>query len=178
MRSPFTRTDHPSCIVSPSNTRAGLSTMISAAAAGRLPRPCAPATSGARQMSERTSARRFGIGRIILNPLVSATISLMAKPADIAKLAGLATRFGAFVAERHPFALADAVDAFETVTRGRASRTEAEIDALAPALRRELSRRLEARPLPSGLAEPTPRVSPEVRIARAFAELLDDCDGF
>ena len=43
----------------------------------------------------------------------------MAKPAELEKLTGLASRFGAFVAERHPFALADALDAFETATGGR-----------------------------------------------------------
>ena len=41
----------------------------------------------------------------------------MAKPAELEKLTGLASRFGAFVAERHPFALADALDAFEAVDR-------------------------------------------------------------
>ena len=36
----------------------------------------------------------------------------MAQPAELEKLTGLASRFGAFVAERHPFALGDALDAF------------------------------------------------------------------
>ena len=43
----------------------------------------------------------------------------MAKPAELEKLTGLASRFGAFVAERHPFALADALEAFEKATGGR-----------------------------------------------------------
>ena len=37
----------------------------------------------------------------------------MAKPAELEKLTGLASRFGAFVAETHPFALSDALEAFE-----------------------------------------------------------------
>src|SRR5207244_2636619 len=43
----------------------------------------------------------------------------MAKPAELEKLTGLASRFGAFVAERHPFALADSLEVFETVTANR-----------------------------------------------------------
>ena len=45
---------------------------------------------------------------------------------------GLASRFGAFVAERHPFALADAIDAFEAIAGGRDAEGEAAIDALRP----------------------------------------------
>src|SRR5260221_422903 len=41
MRSPFTRTAHPSCIVSPSNTRAGFSTVIVWSTLPRPPRTCA-----------------------------------------------------------------------------------------------------------------------------------------
>ncbi len=68
----------------------------------------------------------------------------MAKPAELEKLTGLASRFGAFVAERHPFALADALDAFEKATGGRELRDEAAIEAARPVLRRELKKRLEA----------------------------------
>ena len=62
----------------------------------------------------------------------------MAKPAELQKLTGLASRFGAFVAERHPFALAEALDAFDAVTHGAEAGGEAAIDALRPAVRREL----------------------------------------
>jgi 2-oxoisovalerate dehydrogenase E1 component len=102
----------------------------------------------------------------------------MAKPAELEKLTGLASRFGAFVAERHPFALADVLDAFETVTGGREPRGEAAIDALRPVLSRELMRRLQARPLPQGLPETTPRTSAETRLDQARTELVDACDGF
>ena len=102
----------------------------------------------------------------------------MAKPAELQKLTGLASRFGAFVAERHPFALAEALDACDAVTRGAEPRGEADIDALRPALRRELGRRLERRDLPQGIADTTPRTSAATRIGQAVAALLDDCDGF
>src|SRR5947208_8838405 len=102
----------------------------------------------------------------------------MAKPAGVDKLTGLASRFGAFVAERYPFALAEAADALDAVVGGRSLRTEAELEALRPALRRELSRRLESRPMPAGLAETTPGIGADARLAQAHRELLDACDGF
>src|SRR5258705_281298 len=102
----------------------------------------------------------------------------MAKPAELDKLTGIASRFGAFVAERHPFALADAMDALENATGGREPRAEAAIDALRPALRRELTKRLQAAPLPQGLPDTTPRTTAAARLAQAHAELLDACDGF
>ena len=46
----------------------------------------------------------------------------MANRADLEKLTGLARAFGAFVAERHPLALADAIDAFEQAAGARALR--------------------------------------------------------
>src|SRR5207248_234683 len=103
---------------------------------------------------------------------------LMPKPAGLEKRTGLASRFGAFVAERHPLALADALDAFDAVAAGRELRTESDIDAVRPALRRELARRLQSRPLPIGLAETTPRVPAEARMGQAYADVLDACDGF
>ena len=102
----------------------------------------------------------------------------MSSRTDIDKLTGIASRFGAFVAERHPFALADALDALEAALGGREPRTDADVDAVRPQLHRELARRLQARPVPAGLAEPTPRTSAEKRIGQAYAALLDDCDGF
>ena len=99
----------------------------------------------------------------------------MPKPAGsvgVEKAAALASRFGAFVAERFPFALAEAMEAFHTAAGDKS------IDALREPLRRELTRRLSARPLPPGLAESTPRVSAGTRIGQAHAELVDACDGF
>src|SRR5438093_1270212 len=102
----------------------------------------------------------------------------MAKPAELEGLTGIASRFGAFVAERHPFALAVALDAFEAATGGRDPKGEAAIEALRPKLGHELTQRLQKIPLPSGLPETTPRMSAESRIAQAHAALLDECGGF
>ena len=102
----------------------------------------------------------------------------MSKPAELQKLTGLASRFGAFVAERHPFALAEALDAFEAVTHGVEPRAEAAIDALRPALRGEFVRRAEHREFPHGIGETTPRMLAVTRISQAIAALIDDCDGF
>src|SRR3989442_8904114 len=100
------------------------------------------------------------------------------KPAGLDKLTGLTSRFGAFVAERYPFALSDAIEAFDAVAGGRPSSSEQDIDALRVPFRRELTRRLHARPLPPGLADTTPRTSAETRVGQAYAELLEACDGF
>jgi 2-oxoisovalerate dehydrogenase E1 component len=102
----------------------------------------------------------------------------MANRAELSKLTGLASRFGAFVAERHPFALGDALDAFEAAAGGRELADAAAIEAARPALRRELARRLQARAVPDGLAETTPRVAAAERLQQAQAELVDVCDGF
>ena len=55
---------------------------------------------------------------------------------------------------------------------------EADIEALRPALHRELTRRLLVTALPEGLPETTPRNTAAVRLAHAHAELVDACDGF
>src|SRR3954462_3352054 len=102
---------------------------------------------------------------------------LMAQPTEVEKLTGLASRFGAFVAEQHPFALAEAIDAFQRVATGDES-DEAAIEALRPRLQRELARRLDAVPLPDGLPETTPRTAAADRIVHARVGLLQACDGF
>ena len=91
----------------------------------------------------------------------------MAKPAELEKLTGLASRFGAFVAERHPFALSDALDAFETATGRRDLRDEAAIEAARPALRLELTKRLQSRVVPEGLLDATPRTTAAARVGQA-----------
>src|SRR5205085_1813429 len=53
-----------------------------------------------------------------------------------------------------------------------------DLEALRPVFRHELSRRLESRRLAPGLAEATPRVTADARLAQAHRELLDACDGF
>src|SRR3984893_16387739 len=90
----------------------------------------------------------------------------------------LARRFGAFVAERYPFALGDAVEALEPVTGGHEPLGEAAIDAVRSPLHHELTRRFRARPVPAGLPEPTPGPSVTTRLDQARTEWLDACDGF
>jgi len=102
----------------------------------------------------------------------------MAKPAECAAVSGLASRLGAFVAERHPLALADALEAFETVTRGTRFHDAGTIDALRGPFRQELSRRLRLRPIPDGLPDTTPRITARTRTGQAHEEVLDACDGF
>jgi 2-oxoisovalerate dehydrogenase E1 component len=108
----------------------------------------------------------------------------MAKSAGLETLTGLASRFGAFVAERHPLALVEALEAFEAVTSGNPPRGAGapgdggDIDALRSLLRIELTRRLRDRWTPAGLPETTPRMAAAARTAQAHEELLDACDGF
>jgi 2-oxoisovalerate dehydrogenase E1 component len=85
----------------------------------------------------------------------------MAKPVELEKLSGIASRFGAF----------------DAAAGGREPADESGIDALRAAVRRELTRRLQARPLPP-LPETTPRVPAATRVQQAHRALLDDCDGF
>jgi hypothetical protein len=102
----------------------------------------------------------------------------MAQPTELEKLTGVASRFGAFVAERYPFALIEAVDAWEATTGGREPKGEAAFEALRPAFRRELATRLGSRAVPQGLCDTTPRTSAARRIEQAQLSLLDECDGF
>jgi 2-oxoisovalerate dehydrogenase E1 component len=102
----------------------------------------------------------------------------MTNPAEVAKATGIASRFGAFVAERHPFALTEALQAFDVVAAGREPHDEAAFEALRPVLRRELTRRFQHRAVPQGLPDTTPRTSAATRLEQAYAQFLDDCDGF
>src|SRR5262245_30461369 len=102
----------------------------------------------------------------------------MPKPAALEKLTGLGSRFGAFIAERHPLALTDSLEAFEKATNGREPQGEKAIESLRPALQRELKKRLIARAIPPGLPDTTPRTTAEARLNQAYAELLDAADGF
>jgi 2-oxoisovalerate dehydrogenase E1 component len=102
----------------------------------------------------------------------------MAGSAELSTLTGISSRFGAFVAERHPLALQEAIDAFESIARGLSASDAPAIDALRMPFRRELARRLEPRLAPEGLAETTPGVAASTRLAQAREELLDACDGF
>ncbi|HMF93915.1 MAG TPA: thiamine pyrophosphate-dependent enzyme [Vicinamibacterales bacterium] len=102
----------------------------------------------------------------------------MHQQAEVDRLTGLASRFGAFVAERHPFALTEALDGFEAAGGGADPRDEAGIEALRAAFARELTKRLAARPVPDGLSETSPRTAAAARLSQAHATLIDECDGF
>jgi 2-oxoisovalerate dehydrogenase E1 component len=102
----------------------------------------------------------------------------MARSAELSKLTGISSRFGAFVAERHPLALQEAIDAFEVITRGVSTFDASTLDGLRAPLRRELARRLEPRLASDRLGETTPGVAASTRLAEARDELLDACDGF
>jgi 2-oxoisovalerate dehydrogenase E1 component len=103
----------------------------------------------------------------------------MLESAAVASPVGLAARFGAFVAEHFPFALAPALEAFGAVCPrvGPAARDAAGVEALRAPLRRRLEEIL-ASGAPDGLAETTPGKTAAERLAAARDELLEACDGF
>ncbi|HEV7240061.1 MAG TPA: thiamine pyrophosphate-dependent enzyme [Thermoanaerobaculia bacterium] len=75
-----------------------------------------------------------------------------------------AARFGAFVAEKYPFALPAAMRAFE----------EAHGDAKALRGALEAALRIDV----AGLPETTPRIPASARVQQAIGEVLDACEGF
>ena len=89
----------------------------------------------------------------------------------------LAARFGAFVAERFPFALDRALEAFRSVAPGESGRDEASIEALRAPLRKALEAAFDDAAT-DRLPETTPRVSAADRLDFARAELVEACDGF
>ncbi|MGH9399172.1 MAG: alpha-ketoacid dehydrogenase subunit alpha/beta, partial [Thermoanaerobaculia bacterium] len=89
----------------------------------------------------------------------------------------LAARLAAFVAERQPFALAPAMEAFTLVCRRDPGRDSAAIEALRVPFGKELARLLAGAP-PDGFAEATPGVSVDERLMLAKRELAQTCDGF
>src|SRR5262245_50826773 len=97
----------------------------------------------------------------------------MARSAELQNLTGIASRLGAFVAEQHPFALDEALEALEA-----ASRIQTDLDLMRKAFKDELERRLAALPVPAGLPDATPGVTADARIRQARAEVVDACDGF
>ncbi len=100
-------------------------------------------------------------------------------PTDVSRLTGLASRFAAFVAERHPLALPVAIDALETSRRGNKDEGAAAIEAMRAPFRRELARRLyQILVAPDGIDETTPGVTAVKRLEQARAEIVETCDGF
>jgi len=97
-------------------------------------------------------------------------------PTPAAEAVRLGARFGAFVAERFPFALAPAAAAFKSAGGAGVARDEAAIERLRPGLRAALEH-LDLGPS-SGLDETTPGVAAGDRLAAARRELVEACDGF
>ena len=104
----------------------------------------------------------------------------MPRAHDATRLTGLASRFAAFIAERYPFALDHAVDAFDAAGLAAIKgRDGAKLDAARPALRRALAKSLYERvTAPDGTADTTPGITASRRLEQARAELVDACDGF
>jgi 2-oxoisovalerate dehydrogenase E1 component len=94
------------------------------------------------------------------------------------RLSGVARRFAAFVIERYPFALSDVIETLEAVAPRGLTDEEQSIEVVRPVFKRELARRLTARPVADDLPDPTPRVDAPTRLRQAGDELLDACDGF
>ncbi|HEV8231539.1 MAG TPA: thiamine pyrophosphate-dependent enzyme [Thermoanaerobaculia bacterium] len=89
----------------------------------------------------------------------------------------LAARFGAFVAERFPFALDRALEAFHSVCPVDPGRDEAAIEGLRVPFGRVLEAAL-GQTAPDSIPETTPGVSAGERLRDARAEVLEACDGF
>jgi 2-oxoisovalerate dehydrogenase E1 component len=100
--------------------------------------------------------------------------------ADPNKLTGLASRFAAFVTERHPLAVTLVLDVFDAVGGAKLKpRDQAGLDAIRAPFRRELARRLyEVLKAPDGADHTTPGTAAVRRMEQARAELVDACDGF
>jgi 2-oxoisovalerate dehydrogenase E1 component len=89
----------------------------------------------------------------------------------------LFARFGSFVAERFPFALDRALEAFRSVSPIDPAFEEAPIDALRAPLAKALEEAF-ADAATQNLPETTPGVGAADRLGMASAELLAACDGF
>jgi 2-oxoisovalerate dehydrogenase E1 component len=96
----------------------------------------------------------------------------MSSSAEISKLSGLARRFGTFVAEQLPFALAPALAALDAASKHKS------LDEVRAAFRREFARLLYNIDVPAGLGETTPGVPAARRLEHARAAALAACDGF
>ncbi len=104
----------------------------------------------------------------------------MSRPITAARATGLASRFGAFVAEQHPTLVHLVLEVFEAAGGGKLKpRDRAGLDTLRPVFRRELASRLyHVVTGPEGLDETTPGVSAIRRLEQARAQILDACDGW
>ena len=104
----------------------------------------------------------------------------MPRTNDAVKLSGLGSRFAAFVAERHPFALPLALDAFEAAGLTALKRRDAvRLDSARPVMRRALAKALyDSVVAPEGIGETTPGTTALKRLEQARAEVVEACDGF
>ena len=104
----------------------------------------------------------------------------MSRPITAARATGLASRFGAFVAEQHPTLVHLVLEVFDAAGGGKLKpRDRAGLDALRPLFRRELASRLyHVVTGPEGLDETTPGISAIRRLEQARAQILDACDGW
>jgi 2-oxoisovalerate dehydrogenase E1 component len=104
---------------------------------------------------------------------------VVSRTADSLKLAGLASRFGAAVAERHPLSLDLALEVFEKTGGHKLKARDAPgIESIRGPFRRELARRLyETLTAPDGIGETTPGTTAVKRLEQARAEIVDFCDG-
>src|SRR5438477_1485616 len=89
---------------------------------------------------------------------------------------GWRDRFVAFVAERFPFALRLAQEAWDDVA-DRPHDSEQDVEALRAPLREALHARLKAPDVPAAL-ESTPRVAVAERLQQEANRLVAECDGF
>src|SRR5688572_23751254 len=104
----------------------------------------------------------------------------MSRAVDLSKLSGLDSRLGAFVAERHPLALAMALDALAAARKTASAESDTkQIEPLRAPFRRELAKRLyQVLTAPEGIDETTPGVAAIKRLEQARAEIVEACDGF
>jgi 2-oxoisovalerate dehydrogenase E1 component len=89
----------------------------------------------------------------------------------------LAARFGAFVAERFPFAMERALEAFRATSPEDPGRDESAIDSLREPLAKALESVFEDA-VSESLPETTPGTAAAERFGAARAELVEACDGF
>jgi 2-oxoisovalerate dehydrogenase E1 component len=105
------------------------------------------------------------------------SIKPMPRGAADATAADLSHSFTAFVAERYPFALVAAREAFAGAG-GPKARDAAAIETLRRTLQTRLRAALETVSLSDATAETTPGVKAPQRMAAAVDDLLEACDGF